>query len=238
MECLSGIPGTVGAAPIQNIGAYGQELKNTFYSLKAYDSSSEKIVEFNNEDCQFSYRESIFKRPEFKGRYVITEVTFTLNVSEKPQVTYESLSRYLKERNFVNPTLLQVRKSVLEIRKGKFENPQEVGNAGSFFKNPVLASSQLDKIKEKYPDITCYDNGDGTCKVFAGWFIEKAGWKGGRLGNAAVSSKHALVLINPEGKASAKDVKTLANQIIKDVKNKFEIILEPEVQYIEYSKSY
>lgn len=233
MECLSGIPGTVGAAPIQNIGAYGQELKDTFENLIAYDVEKEKFVIFNEEDCEFGYRESFFKKKENWQKYVICDVTFKLNENKGPEVKYDSLKNYLLNKNINNPTLQEVRDAVLDIRSGKFENPKEVGNAGSFFKNPIIDSQKKVELEEKYPEIKTFPFG-AKHKVFAGWLVEEAGWKGKTYKTAGVSPKHALILINPQGNAEAKDVMELSNQIIEDVDNKFDIKLEREVQLINF----
>ncbi len=233
IECLSGIPGTVGAAPIQNIGAYGQELKDTFISLKAYDLEKRKFVNFNKEDCRFSYRESIFKDKEYWQKYLITEVTFQLVKNGKPEVKYESLKNYLVKLKITSPTLSDVRNAVIEIRKGKFENPKEVGNAGSFFKNPIVSKEQKEQLKKDYPDIKTFPF-EKSFKIAAGWLIEKADWKGKKYKSAAVSPKHALILINPEGNAKAEDVYELSEKIIADIYNKFDIKLEREVQLINF----
>lgn len=234
IECLSGIPGTTGAAPIQNIGAYGQEIKDTFVSLTAYDMENDKFVEFKDKDCLFGYRESIFKKKEYWQKYIITDVTLKLKKGGKPSITYDSLIRFLGEKNIKDPTLRDVRESVLTIRAGKFENPKEVGNAGSFFKNPTLTVEQLMKLKSTYPEIPARDNGDGTFKGMAGWFIEQAGWKGKTFKGAGVSSKHALILINPKGQATAKDIFELSEKIIEDIDKKFGVKLEREVQVINF----
>ncbi len=234
LECMSGIPGTVGASPIQNIGAYGQELKNSFFSLIAFDINSEKFVEFDKSDCEFAYRESFFKKKENWQKYMISDVTFQLKTDAKPQVSYDSLKNYLKERKINDPTLLEVRKAVLRIRAGKFENPKDVGNAGSFFQNPVVDAKKIQDLRKNYSDIPCFDNGDGTYKCFAGWFIENSGWKGKVYKGAGVSPRHALILINPESKAKADDVYELSEKIINDVDKKFGVKLKREVQLINF----
>ena len=234
IECLSGIPGSVGGAPIQNIGAYGQELKDTFVGLTAYDIKREKFVTFNKTDCQFGYRESFFKKPESWQKFIVTDVTFGLKKDAPPAVKYDSLKNYLAEKNLDNPSLTDVREAVLKIREAKFENPKEVGNAGSFFKNPIIEKKKADLLKRKYADIPCRPQPDGNYKCSAGWLIEQAGWKGKKYHGAQVSPRHALVLINPEGKATAEEVKELAEEISEDVFNKFGIKLEPEVQYIGF----
>jgi len=213
-ECMSGIPGTVGASPIQNVGAYGQEVKDTLLFLKAFEFETGKLVDFSNKDCQFDYRESFFKKPENWQKYLITSVSFKLNKNNNPKVEYESLSSYLKEKNIINPDLKTIRQSVLALRKEKLEDPKDVGNAGSFFKNPIIERN----------------------KVSAGALIDKAGWKGKSYKGAAVSSKNALILINKSGGASSKDVLELSKLIIDDVKRKYGITLESEVQFIGFEK--
>lgn len=234
VECLSGIPGSVGASPIQNIGAYGQELKDAFIKLTAYDFEEDKFVEFNKKDCEFSYRESVFKRKKIWRRYVIIDVTLELFNNGKPSVTYQSLKEYLVNKKIDDPSLLQVRESIIELRRMKLENPDEVPNAGSFFKNPVVGSEKLNELKAKYPDITAFPFNENV-KLYAGWLIDKAGWKGKKYKTAAVSSKNALVIINP-GNATATDIKELSNEIEKDVYNKFGIRLEREVQFIGFEE--
>lgn len=233
-ECLSGIPGTVGAAPIQNIGAYGQELKDHFHSLTAFDIEKKEVRKFNKEECQFSYRESFFKKRENWQKFIIIDITLKLQKNASPEVKYDSLKNYLNERGVENPTLKEVRDSVLEIRKGKFENYKKTPNAGSFFKNPQLNEKDYRALVEKYGEVPCYQNSDGTFKCFAGWFIEKSGWKGKKYKNAGVSPKHALVLINPEGKANSGEIFSLSEKIIKDVREKFGVTLEKEVQFINF----
>ncbi len=235
IECLSGIPGSVGGAPIQNIGAYGQELKDTFLGLTAYDIEREKFVTFSKKDCQFGYRESFFKKPASWQKFIITDVTLSLKKNALPEIKYDSLKNYLLERGIQNPSLIQVRAAVLKIRETKFENPKDVGNAGSFFKNPIINEEKAKVLIQKYSDIPCRLQEDGNYKCSAGWLIENAGWKGKRFGGAQVSPRHALVLINPEGKATAKEVKELAEKISGDVYKKFGVKLEPEVQYIGFN---
>lgn len=233
IECMSGIPGTCGATPIQNIGAYGQELKDTFVSLKAYDIDKEKVIEFKKEDCGFSYRESIFKKPEYWQKFFIIEIKLKLSESGQPEVKYDSLKNYLLEKNIKNPTLEDVRNAVLAIRAGKFEDPKKIGNAGSFFKNPILTKEQVEEVTKKFPEIPARIQDDETYKCSAAWFIEKSGWKGKSYKNAGVSPMHALILINPEGKAKANELIELSDKIISDVKDKFGVRLEREVQIIE-----
>lgn len=214
IECLSGIPGTVGAAPIQNIGAYGQELSETFVNLNAYDIQNEKFATFNNKDCDFSYRESFFKKKENWQKFVITDVTFMLS---------EYLDKDLE--------LQTIRDEVLRVREEKLVSPDEVPNAGSFFKNPIVDKNKKEELESKFEDLKSFSYGD-KFKLSAGWLIEKSGWKGRGIGPVSVSNKHALVITNPEGKGNFNDIKNLADRIIEDVDKMFGVKLEPEVQYI------
>ncbi len=230
IECLSGIPGTVGAAPIQNIGAYGQELSETFVSLEAYDIEKERFVTFSKGDCEFGYRESIFKKKDHWQKYIICGIKLKLSKKNISSVNYESLSKYISSKS---PTISQIREAVLKVRSERLENPKKVGNAGSFFKNPIVTQQEKEKLEIKFPGITIFPFGE-KFKISAGWLIENAGWKGKEFGNAAVSSKHALILINKTGKATAKEVYDLSQEIIDDVYKKFGIKLEREVQLINF----
>lgn len=231
IECLSGIPGTVGASPVQNIGAYGQELCQTFHHLEAYDTHSRQFVTFLKKDCLFSYRDSIFKRPEHKSRYIIWSVTFRLNPDNSPDITYDSLKNYL-DTNKVPITLKSVRQAVLSTRKQKLDDPKIVGNAGSYFKNPIITRDQFTQILTDHPGIPSFPVDDDRVKLFAGWLIEQAGWKGKTYKHVAVSPKNALVLTNPHRRGTSQEVLELAQQIINSVKEIFGVTLEPEVQYI------
>jgi UDP-N-acetylmuramate--alanine ligase len=230
LECLSGIPGTVGAAPIQNIGAYGSELKETFFGLEAYSIEDGKFVTFDKEKCDFGYRESVFKRKEYWQKYIICKVTFKLSKESTVKANYESLKKYLFSEN---PTPQEIRNAVLTARSEKLENPKEVGNAGSFFKNPIIDSDKKEKLETEYKDISIHPF-ENMFKVSAAWLIEKAGWKGKTYKTAAVSSKHALILINKNGIAKPEDVYELSEKIISDVFDKFGIKLEREVQLINF----
>lgn len=231
IECMSGIPGSVGAAPIQNIGAYGQELKDVFVKLKAYDFTTDKIIQMDKKQCKFGYRDSIFKKKVNKSRYFILNVTLILQNNSKPDIKYNSLQEFLDEKGIKDPTLRQVRQSVLQVRAQKLEDPNVLGNAGSFFKNPIINNITLEKIKQKYEDVPSYTIDKNRHKLFAGWLIDKAGWKGKSVGNARVSDKNALVITNP-GKATSEEIKSLAEKIIDDVYAKFGIKLEPEVNIL------
>jgi UDP-N-acetylmuramate dehydrogenase len=234
IECLSGIPGSVGAAPIQNIGAYGQELADVFIELNAYDFKKGKFVRFNKENCKFDYRDSIFKIPSYKGRFLITHISINLHKGRSPTLDYNSLKNYLENKRIVNPNLTQLRDAVLTIRGQKLDDPQVIGNAGSFFKNPIITKKVLYKIQKKYPGIPYHDVDTNAVKLFAGWLIEAAGWRGKKYKNAQVSKRNALVITNPDGRATARQVKELSERIGKDVYKKFKLKLEPEVQFIGF----
>lgn len=214
IECLSGIPGSVGASPIQNIGAYGQELSETFVKLTAYDIENKRFLIFANKDCKFGYRDSIFKSKNYWQKFIIIDITLKLKKHEDKDIELQT-----------------IRDEILRVREEKLENPKNIPNAGSFFKNPIINLSKKVELEKMFPDIKIYPFNNGY-KVFAGFLIEKARWKGKSLGPVKVSDKHALVLTNPEGKGSFSDIKKLADAIITDVYAKFGITLEPEVQYI------
>jgi UDP-N-acetylmuramate dehydrogenase len=231
VENLSLIPGNVGTAPIQNIGAYGVELKDVFHSCSAIhiDSQEEKI--FNREACEFGYRNSVFKK-ELKGSYVITSVTFRLTKNiHQLHTSYGAIQQELESKQIEDPTISDVSNAVIAIRKSKLPDPSEIGNSGSFFKNPVI---QLDAFKEfrlRFPEAPYYEISPTEFKIPAGWLIEQAGFKGKRFGDAGVHTKQALVLVN-YGEATGAQIWELALTIQKEVKNKFEIYIEPEVNVV------
>ena len=233
IENLSLIPGTAGAAVYQNIGAYGQELKDTFLKLKAYDIKLAKFVLMDKSQCQFGYRNSIFKNPNCKNRYIIFEVTLQLKKSNLAKVSYDSLAKYLERQQIKIPSLRKVRAAVLALRQEKLEDPRRNGNAGSFFKNPVISKGVFQKIQKQYPDIPNFLSENGKVKIFAGWLIEKANWKGKKYKKVGVSGKNALVLINLGG-GSAKEIQELAEKIVVSVHKNFGIKLVPEVQFINF----
>ena len=230
LENLSKIPGNVGTSPIQNIGAYGTEIKDTFYKLEALEVASGKIKTFYKSDCNFGYRESIFKKEE-KGNYIITNVYFELEKQGVLNISYGAIKVMLEKKGIANPTPKNVSDCVIEIRTSKLPDPKEVGNSGSFFKNPVISSEAFRLIKQKYPDAPSYTLENGYEKVPAGWLIEKSGWKGYRKGDAGVHKNQALVLVN-YGNASGKDILDLANEIRSDISDKFGVDLEIEVNII------
>lgn len=230
IENLSLIPGSVGAAPMQNIGAYGVELKDSFYELEALNIISNEIHVFDNNDCQFGYRESIFKH-EAKGNYVILSVTLKLSKKPKLHIAYGAIKDTLAEMKPEKVDIRAVSDAVISIRQSKLPNPKEIGNAGSFFKNPEVPLEQFENIKSKYAEVPSYPIDDHHVKIPAGWLIEKAGWKGYREGDIGVHAKQALVLVN-YGNAKGKQIKNLAEIIQKDIHEKFGIKLQMEVNII------
>jgi|SRR5450432_708933 len=227
LENLSLIPGNVGAAPIQNIGAYGVELKDVFYELEAYDRKEKKVFTFGVNDCLFGYRDSIFKSAK-KGRYIILNVTFILHKNPQLNTHYGAIRDELKKMSILHPTIQDVSKAVIKIRRSKLPDPAEIGNAGSFFKNPVIDQKKFLSLSEKYPEIPAYPHEDQSVKLAAGWLIEKCGWKGYRKGDAGVHMDQALVLVN-YGKATGKQILDLSTRIADSVKKKFGVDLEREV---------
>ena len=228
VENLSAIPGEVGACAVQNIGAYGVEAKDVIDTVQTVSIADGSERDFSNQECRYSYRQSIFKN-ELKGRYVVTYVIFTLYKIPQPRLGYGALAHEVESMG--GPTLANIRKAVISIRDSKLPDPKVLGNAGSFFMNPVISEQAFNKIKSTYPDVPSYPVADGLIKVPAGWLIEKAGWKGRSLGPAAVYEKQALVLVN-KGGATGVDIKHLADTIIDDVYQKFGITLTTEVNYI------
>jgi len=231
IENLALIPGTVGAAPIQNIGAYGVELRDVFLSLEAFDMQSGVFRDFNKAACGFAYRESIFKR-EFRGRFIITSVTLKL---QKPPYTvnreYKSLDEWLKTKQIDSPSLSDIFNGVVEIRMSKLPDPADLGNAGSFFKNPVIGKDILEELRRKYPEMPHYPMNNKSAKVPAGWLIEKAGWKGRRVGRVGTYENQALVIVN-HGGATGNEIWVLAQKISESVKQLFGIDLVPEVNIV------
>lgn len=229
IENLSLIPGTVGAAPIQNIGAYGVEVKSVITKVEAFNLKSGKLKTFSNASMKFGYRDSVFKHHE-KGKYFITNVYFKFKKVATLNTSYGAIEEVLKQKNISSPNLKDISQAVIEIRSSKLPNPIEIPNAGSFFKNPVVELKLASELKTNYPLIPTYE-AEGGVKVAAGWLIEQCGWKGKSLGECGVHSKQALVLVN-YGNASGADIVNLCKQIQKDVFDKFQIHLEPEVNFI------
>ena len=229
LENLSLIPGTVGASPMQNIGAYGVEIKDVFDSLQAMHRETLEMHSFDAEACQFGYRESVFKQT-LKDQYVITSVTFRLCKTPKFHLEYGAIREVLAANGIEQPSIRAISDAVIQIRQSKLPDPKEIGNAGSFFKNPTIANAQFDALKAEYPSIPGYPSAEGV-KVAAGWLIEHAGWKGKRIGDVGVHAKQALVLVNYGG-GSGEELKSLSEQIQASVFEKFGINLQPEVNFI------
>lgn len=229
LENLSLIPGCVGASPMQNIGAYGVEVKDTVTEVEAYSLEDKVIRTFSNEECRFGYRDSIFKQ-EAKGKYIITGVTYRLSKSPVFNTKYGAIEQELEAMGVTDLSLDAISQAVVNIRSSKLPNPAELGNSGSFFKNPVIPEEKFDELKREFPDIPGYPQEDGI-KVPAGWMIESLGWKGKRFGDAGVHTKQALVLVN-YGKASGSEIFDLSSRILDSVKEKFGIDLEREVNIV------
>ena len=230
LENLSLIPGCVGAAPIQNIGAYGVEIKNTFHQLNALNMTDGSLRTFTAEDCRFGYRDSIFKQEE-RNRYVIVDVTFRLTKNASLNTTYGTIEEQLKIMNISHPTIRDISNAVIAIRKSKLPDPEIIGNAGSFFKNPEVPIHFYNKLKENYPAIVGYPSSSGNYKLAAGWLIEQCGWKGKRIANTGMHERQALVLINYGG-ATGKELIAHAELVQKSVLEKFGVDLEMEVNII------
>lgn len=230
MENLSLIPGTVGAAPMQNIGAYGIEIKEVFEELQALEMATGEIKNFDKAMCNFGYRESIFKH-EAKGKYIILNVTFKLNKRPTFHIEYGAIKDTLAEMNISEMSIKSISDAVIHIRQSKLPNPAEIGNAGSFFKNPEIHNTQFEALKSQFPTIPAYPVSETTTKVPAGWLIEQAGWKGQRFGNVGVHAKQALVLVNYGG-GKGEEIKDLSQKIQASVKEKFGIQLSAEVNFI------
>lgn len=230
LENLSLIPGTVGAAPVQNIGAYGAELQDCFLSLKAFDFVSGKVMEMDKAACRFAYRDSVFKHA-MKGRMVIVDVTFSLPKRWRPNLAYAELEREWQGSGADGLSPAAIGEMVARIRRRKLPDPAVLGNAGSFFKNPVVTADTLSVLRAAHPDIPAYAQADGRYRIAAGWLIDRCGWKGRRIGDAGVSSVQALVLVN-YGHASGKDILALARAIEEDVFARFGIRLEPEPVFV------
>jgi UDP-N-acetylmuramate dehydrogenase len=229
IENLALIPGTVGGAPVQNIGAYGAELKDILESVEAYNVSDGSKRVFTAGECEFGYRDSIFKNT-LKGEYFISAVTLRLSKTAKPNLSYKILSDYLKERGIEVYSPKNISDAVTSIRKSKLPDPNVISNAGSFFKNVFVDKEKLEELIEKHPNMPYFDEGE-RIKISAGWLIEQCEWKGKRIGNIGVHEKHALVLVNYGG-GSGQEIKDLAEQIIESVFLKFGLKLTPEVNLI------
>lgn len=230
LENLAHIPGKVGAAPVQNIGAYGMELKDSFLQCQALEIATGIQRFFTKEACRFGYRESIFKH-ELKGQYIITSVDFQLSKQGDLKLEYGNIKSYLAEHSIEHPTLLQLHDAICAIRDAKLPDPKTLGNAGSFFKNPMIKAEQFETLKQQYPQMPHYDEPDGKVKVPAGWLIEQAGWKGWHDDHVGVYEKQALVLVHYGG-GQGEDIVFLSKRIQDSVEEKFGIKIIPEVNFV------
>lgn len=230
VENLSLIPGNIGAAPIQNIGAYGVELEQVFSQLEAIEIKTGDVCKFDKDDCDFSYRHSVFKN-ELKNQFIITSVTIKLSKTANLKLNYGAISQTLDEMKVKEPTIQNVSEAVCNIRRSKLPDPSELGNSGSFFKNPIVNSSTFQSLKKEFPQIPHYTLQDGRVKIPAGWLIEKAGWKGKRIGKTGTHKKQALVIVNYGG-ATGREIYDFAMQVQQAVNKVFGITLLPEVNVI------
>lgn len=230
VENLSLIPGTVGAAPMQNIGAYGVEVKDVIESVRFYDFEKEAFIRFDNNACEFGYRDSIFKK-QLKGKIIITSVTFKLNKVPVFNTSYGNIQQELDAKGITELSVKAISDAVISIRSSKLPDPREIGNAGSFFKNPEIPTAQYNTLKELYPNMPGYIIDNSTIKVPAGWLIEQCGWKGFRENDYGVHVNQALVLVN-YSRARGSQIAALSERIMASVSNKFQIGLDREVQII------
>ncbi|MDY7217996.1 UDP-N-acetylmuramate dehydrogenase [Denitrificimonas sp. JX-1] len=229
LENLSLIPGSIGAAPVQNIGAYGVEVKDHLESVLVYDRYAQQTQRLSEKECQFAYRDSLFKRES--GRRVILSIIFKLPKQATLHLDYGDLRGYLNKQGITEPTPQAVSRAVCEVRAAKLPDPAQLANTGSFFKNPVVSAEHAQKLKEQYPHIVSFVQDDGQVKLAAGWLIDQAGWKGLRQGDAAVHAQQALVLVN-HGNASGQQILQLAAQIQADIKQRYGVELEIEPNII------
>jgi UDP-N-acetylmuramate dehydrogenase len=230
LENLSLIPGSVGAAPIQNIGAYGVEIKDYLHSITAFDFDSGEVFTMRRDECGFAYRDSVFKH-RLRNKAVILDVTFALPKRWQPNTGYADVAKEIEAMGWANPTACQIADAVIAIRMRKLPDPAVIGNAGSFFKNPIVSSLQRNTLLETYPGLPNYPQPDGSYKLAAGWLIDQCGWKGKSLGRAGVYAKQALVLVNLGG-ATGEEITQLAAKIQADVQLRFGVMLEPEPVFI------
>lgn len=230
IENLSLIPGNVGASPMQNIGAYGVEIDDVFWDLEAYHIPEKRIVTFTRSDCEFGYRESVFKR-KYKDQFVILNVTYQLRKKPRFNTSYGPINQELDRMGVRELSIKSISDAVINIRSSKLPNPKEIGNAGSFFKNPTVDTVTFNVLQSKFENIVGYPTTDGMVKLAAGWLIEQCGWKGFRKGDAGCHGGQALVLVN-YGNATGKEIYQLSEEILQSVKEKFGVTLEREVNII------
>lgn len=227
VENLSLIPGSIGASPMQNIGAYGAEIKDVFYELETYHIAEKKVQTFSAKDCEFGYRESVFKR-KHKGEFVILSVTFRLNKNPHFNINYGAIQQELDKMHVHELSIAAIAQAVINIRRSKLPDPKETGNAGSFFKNPTIPKAHFEKLQTAFPGIVGYPAEDNKVKVAAGWLIEQCGWKGYRKGDAGCHAKQSLVLVNYDN-AKGGEIYDLSTEIMNSVESAFGIMLEREV---------
>jgi UDP-N-acetylmuramate dehydrogenase len=230
LENLSLIPGSVGASPIQNIGAYGSELKDCFHALTAFDFETGELLELDGAACEFAYRDSVFKH-RLRDRAVILDVTFALPRRWQPNLRYAELAQEIAARGLSQPSPTDISDAVIAIRRRKLPDPAVIGNAGSFFKNPVVSAARRDALLTRHPQLVSHAQGDGSFKLAAGWLIDQCGWKGRTMGAAGVYERQALVLVN-RGGATGADIVALARAIQQDVERRFGVLLEPEPVFV------
>ncbi len=230
LENLSLIPGCTGACPMQNIGAYGVEIKDTFYELEAINTKTGQLHTFTKADCEFGYRESVFKR-RYKDQFIITSVTFQLSKTPQFHIEYGAIKQELDAMNISELSIKAISQAVINIRSSKLPNPKEIGNAGSFFKNPEVSVETHNRLKTEFPNLVAYPLENGNFKLAAGWLIEQSGLKGYRAGDAGVHKLQALVLVN-YGNATGKEIYDLSTHVLQTVNNKFGVELEREVNVI------
>jgi UDP-N-acetylmuramate dehydrogenase len=230
VENLSLIPGNVGASPMQNIGAYGVEIKDVFHDLEALDVKDKKVHTFSLNDCEFGYRESVFKK-KYKDQFVITNVVFRLHKQPFFNTSYGAINHELEKMGVQELSIQAISQAVINIRSSKLPDWKVIGNAGSFFKNPIITNQEFLKLKQTFPGIVAFPSGEDSTKLAAGWLIEQCGWKGFREGDAGCYLKQALVLVN-YGNAKGEEIYQLSEKIIESVKQKFDLVLEREVNII------
>lgn len=230
VENLSLIPGNVGASPMQNIGAYGVEIKDVFHELEAFHKKEKIIQKFSLQECEFGYRESVFKN-KYKNQFVITSVTYRLNKKPSFNTSYGAINQELEKMGVKELSIQAISQAVINIRSSKLPDPKQIGNAGSFFKNPIISNDQFNQLKKQFPSIVAFPSGADHTKLAAGWLIEQCGWKGYRKDDAGCYPKQALVLVN-YGNATGQQVFQLSEEIIQSVQKKFTVTLEREVNLI------
>ena len=230
VENLSFIPGSVGASPMQNIGAYGVEIKDVFYSLEAFHLHEKRTVQFNIDDCAFGYRESIFKK-KYKNQFIITSVTYRLNKKPVFNISYGAIEQELEKMGVTELSIKAISDAVINIRSSKLPDPAQIGNAGSFFKNPEISSAELERLQAVFSDIPYYKLNNGKVKIPAGWLIEQCGWKGKQIGHTGNHAKQALVIVN-YGNATGNEIWEHAQNVQQSIQQKFGIFIEAEVNII------